>query len=113
MSNSPEPYLRFRHSEELQEKTIELLDTLEQTEDPKQYRDALGDLVLELTNAGLDYYFIKPLKLAEVGFMTQQTANLGMAGAQRVMGPMIRRIIRGMDKNQVLIICGYIRQLMH
>lgn len=113
MSDSPQPHLRFLHSEELREKTIEVLDKLEQTEDPTQCRDALGDLVVELTHTGLDYFFIKPLELAKVGFIPRQSANLGMTGARKVMGTMIRRIIGGMDKDQLLIISGYIRQLMH
>ena len=113
MSDNPKPHLRFLHSEELRKKTIEVLERLEQTEDPTQYRDALGDLVVELTNTGMDYFFIKPLELAKVGIVTQKSANLGMAGTRRVIGPIIRRIIGGMDKSQLLIICGYIRQLMH
>jgi hypothetical protein len=86
--------------------------TLEQAEDPTTYRDALGDLVVELTDAGMDYYFLKPLQLAEAGFVVQQSANLGMAGALRIIGSVIRNIISYMDKTQLLTICGYIRQLM-
>ena len=113
MSDPPMPSIRFLHSEELREKTIELLDMLEQTDNPKQYRGALGDLVVELTNTGLDYFFVKPLELAKVGFVTRKSANLGMGGVKRLMGSTIRRIIGGMDKDQLLIICGFIRQLMH
>jgi hypothetical protein len=113
MRKSPKkPSLRFFYSEELHAKTLKLLDALEQAEDPKKYRDALGDFVVELTDAGMDYYFLKPLQLAEVGFVVQQSANLGMAGALRIIGSVIRNIISYMDKTQLLTICGYIRQLM-
>jgi len=44
--------------------------------------------------------------------MVQQTANLGVAGATRIMAPMIRNIIGRLDKDQLLSISGYIRQLM-
>jgi hypothetical protein len=111
MSDTTIPHLRFLLSEELHEKTIEVLNKLEHSDDPMQYRKVLGDLVVELTNAGMDYFFIKPLELAKVGFMTQQSANLGLAAQRRVISPIIRRIISGMDKNQLLIICSYIRQL--
>jgi hypothetical protein len=112
MRKSPKPSLRFFYSEELHAKTLKLLDALEQAEDPTQYRDALGDLVVELTDTGMDYYFLKPLQLAEVGFVIQQSANLGIAGALRIIGSVIRNIIGRLDKNQLLIIGGYIRQLM-
>ena len=115
MRKSPKkkPSLRFFYSEELHVKTLKLLDALEQAEDHTQHRDAMGDLVVELTDAGMDYYFLKPLQLAEVGFVVQQSANLGMAGALRIIGSVIRNIISYMDKTQLLTICGYIRQLMH
>lgn len=113
MNHTPNPYLRFFHSEELRVKTNEVLEALEQSENPIQYRDALGALVVELTSAGMDYFFIKPLELAKVGIITQKSADLGMAGIRRVMGPTIRKVIGGMDKSQLLIICGYIRHLMN
>ncbi|MCC6135035.1 MAG: hypothetical protein LM550_08735 [Candidatus Contendobacter sp.] len=111
-SSAPLPSLRFCYAEALHVKTTRLLETLEQAEDPAKHRSALGDLVVELTSAGLDDYFLKPLQLAKVGFVVQQTANLGVAGATRIMAPMIRNIIGRLDKQQLLIISGYIRQLM-
>jgi hypothetical protein len=112
-SSPPSPSLRFCYAEALHAKALHLLETLEQAEDPTRHRSALGDLVVELTNAGMDYYFLQPLQLAKVGFMVQQTANLGVAGATRIMAPMIRNIIGRLDKDQLLSIGGYIRQLMH
>jgi hypothetical protein len=64
---------------------------------------------VELTNSGMDYYFMKPLKLAKAGFIVQQSANMGMAGTQQVMGSVIRNIIGSMDAPQLLSVCGSIR----
>ncbi len=113
MTASPSPpTLRFCYAEALYTKTTHLLETLEQVEDPTKHRSALGDLVVELTQAGLENYFLKPLQLAKVGFMVQQTANLGVASATRIMAPMIRNIIGRLDGKQLLSISGSIRQLM-
>lgn len=106
------PFLRFYHSEALRKKTLSLLSVIEQTQDAAAHRTALADLVVELTNAGLDYYFMKQLKLAKPGFLVEQSANLGMAGAQQVMGSVIRQVIGRMDSTQLLSVCGSIRQLM-
>ena len=89
-----------------------MLESLEQANDPTDYRGALGDLIVELTNTGLDYFFTKPLELAKVGLITRQSASVGMAGTRKVIGAIIRRIIGGMDKKQLLIISGFIRHLM-
>lgn len=111
-ASSQQPALRFCYATELHAKTLHLLETLEQAEDPTQHRSALGDLVVELTKAGLDDYFLKPLQLAKVGFVVQQTANLAIAGANRIMSPMIRTIIGRLDQAQLRTIGDYIRQLM-
>jgi hypothetical protein len=106
------PFLRFYHTESLRAKTLAALHDLERAEDGTLYREALADIVVELTDSGMDYYFLKPLELAKAGFIVQQTANLGMAGTTRLLGTVIRNIIGGMDERQLLVICGYIRQLM-
>lgn len=106
------PFLRFRHSEALRKKTLAVIVDVEQAEEPATHRDALADLVVELTNSGLDYYFMKQLKLAKPGFLVEQSANLGMAGTQQVMGTVIRQVIGRMDGPQLLSVCGSIRQLM-
>lgn len=56
---SAKPFLRFYHSAELRAKTDAVLSTLEGARDPAMHRDALANLAVELTNAGLDCYFIK------------------------------------------------------
>jgi len=106
------PFLRFHHSEALRKKTLAVIVDVEQAEDPASHRDALADLVVELTDSGLDYFFIKQLKLARPGFLVEQSASLGMVGTQRVMGTVIRQVIARMDGPQLLSVCGSIRQLM-
>ncbi len=110
--SSAQPSLRFQLSPELYQQTLSVLDTLEQAEDPAEYRDALADLVGTLTNSGLDAYFLEPLKLAKAGFISQQSASLGLAGARQVMGSVIRNIIGRMDGPQLLSVCGSVRTFM-
>jgi hypothetical protein len=111
-SPSTKPSLRFYHSENLRAKTLEVLTTLEKAKDGKQHRNELADIVVELSDSGLDYYFMRPLKLAEVGFLVEQSANFGMSAAKGVFASVIRNIIGRMDNPQLLSICSYIRQLM-
>ncbi|MGP8169893.1 hypothetical protein [Rhodoblastus sp.] len=111
-SAQPKPFLRFYHSESLREKTLSLLSTLEQAEDATKHRDALASLIIELTNSGMEYYFVKPLKLAKPGFIVEQTANLGLAGVQQLMGSVVRQIIGRMDGPQLISVCGSVRHLM-
>ena len=110
--SSAKPFLRFYHSAELRAKTNAVLTTLERARDPTVQRAALANLALELTNAGLDYYFIKPLKLANAGFIVEQSASLGMTGVQQLMGSVIRNIIGRMDGPQLLSVGRSLRLFM-
>jgi len=107
-----QPFLRFYHSESLRAKTLSVLTTIEKSKDGKPNRDALAGIVVELTDSGLDYYFMRSLKLAKVGFFVEQTANLGLGAAKQVFASVIRNIIGRLDNPQLKSVCGTIRQLM-
>lgn len=109
---SAQPFLRFYHSNELRTKTNAVLTTLEGARDPTVHRGTLANLAVELTNAGLDYYFLKPLKFAKAGFVVEQSASLGMTGVQQLMGSVIRNIIARMDGPQLLSVGTSLRQFM-
>jgi hypothetical protein len=106
------PFLRFYYAEGLHKKTLSVLDRLETAQDATAHRDALADVVVELTNSGLDFYFMKPLKDAKAGFVLEQMASLGMKGVQQVLASVIRQIIGRMDSPQLLSVCSSIRQMM-
>jgi hypothetical protein len=108
----PQPSLRFYHSESLRAKTLAVLTTLEKAKDSTKHRDALAGIVVELTDAGMDYYFLKPLKLAKAGFFIEQSAGLGMSATTAVLATVVRNMIGRLDGRQLLTVCGYIRRLM-
>ncbi len=106
-----EPSLRFYHSKALRAKTLAVLSSVEHAKD-LQHRDELSDLVVELTNSGMDYYFLRPLRLAKAGFFVEQSAKVGMAATTRVLASVICSIIGRMDRPQLVTVCSYIRGLM-
>ena len=111
-SAASQPFLRFYHSGDLRTRTLATLAAIEQSAQPTRHRDALADIAVELAHAGMDYYFIKALERADVGFLIQTSASVGMAGGLQVIGTVIRNIIGRMDRRQLLSICGSIRQFM-
>ncbi len=106
------PSLRFYHSVSLRAKTLQVLEAIDAADDAIAHREALADLVLELTEVGLAYYFFKPVQQAKVGFMAEQSTKLGLAGIRRVMGPVARRVIGGMNTDQLQSVSKHIRHLM-
>lgn len=106
-----EPSLRFYHSKALRKRTDTVLSALEAEPEKSQHADAVADLVAELVEAGMDYYFMVPLKQAEVGFLKEQSARLGMAGAVTLINSVSRKFIVRMDSAQLLVVATHIRSL--
>jgi len=105
------PSLRFYHSPALRLQTLALLETLESAQHQASHGPALADLVNDLIDAGMEHYFLRPLKLAEVGFVTEQSARLGMSGAVRLISSVSRKFIERMDQKQLAVIAAHIRSL--
>jgi hypothetical protein len=107
-----QPSLRFYISDDLRTRTLTALASIEHSSQPTRHRDALANIAIELAHAGMDYFFIKQLERANVGFVIQTSASIGMAGVVQLMGTVIRNIIGRMDGRQLLSLCGSIRQFM-
>ena len=106
------PFLRFHHSQKLRKKTIDLLDIIESADNATVHSGQLTDLVLELTDIGMEQFFLESLRDAKVNFVVQQSAAFGLTGVQKVMGAVVRSFIGRMDHRQMLSVCSSIRQFM-
>jgi len=107
------PSLRFYPPKDLHSRLIKVLVQIELASDATVHRTKLSESVSELTGAGLDYYFLQTLKIAKVGFVTTQAANLGIMGVQQVMAPVIRNIVARLEHDQLQTIAKAIRKLLH
>lgn len=106
-----EPSLRFYHSKALRTKTNSVLAGLQAKPDHPRHGEAMAELVSELIEAGMDYYFLKALKQARVGFVAEQSARLGMSGAVKLINSVSRNFIVRMDQAQLLVVASHIRSL--
>ncbi len=106
-----EPSLRFHHSQALRSKTTRVLAALDAAPSRSEHAEALADLVAELVDVGMDYYFLRALQGAEVGFLTEQSARLGLSGAARLINSVSRKFIVRMDAAQLQSVATHIRAL--
>jgi hypothetical protein len=106
------PSLRFTHSPALRTQTLKVLSKIEDDPEPTRHAKALTSLVMSLTEAGMDYYLLKPLRDGKFNFVAQQTASFGISGAVRIMSPIAGSVLGGADAKQLRTISRHIRQLM-
>lgn len=106
-----EPSMRFLYSQDLHERTESVLLALEANPSHSKHGEAVADLTTALIEAGMDYYFLRALKEAKVGFVTEQSARLGMSGAVRLISSISRKYIVRMNETQLLAVASHIRAL--
>ena len=105
------PSLRFFHSEELRIQTLRVLDAIDTTPDHPKHGQTLADLVSDLVDAGMDYYFLRALNAANVGFVAEQSAKLGMSGAVKLISSVSRKYLERMEPQQLQIVAQHLRTL--
>jgi hypothetical protein len=108
----PKPTLRFTHSTVLRAQTLKVLAAIDHDADPTLHAEALSSLVTALTAAGMEFYFLKPVKDAKLSFVARQNASLGISGAVRVMSPIVRSVLSGANGKQLRVVSKHIRALM-
>lgn len=106
-----EPSLRFHHSKALRSRSDAVLNALEKSPTDDHHGAAVADLVASLVEAGMDYYFLRALQQAKVGFIKEQSARLGISGATQLINSVSRKFIVSMDSQQLLAVAAHMRSL--
>ena len=108
----PTTRLAFPLSEELRQQTLETLATLRESSDRKRHIPMLGDLISDLTEAGLEYYFVHSLKKAGVGLIGVSTAKLGIASTAKGIPVVITKVVGLMSNEQLRAVADFIEEAL-
>ena len=102
----------FRISPELMEQAQAALRAVREDPSDEDRLGALVEVILELTDRGMDFYYMEPLRRAQVGAITASAARLGLAAASRGIPAIIRRVVSSLDEEQVLSIAGFVDEIL-
>jgi hypothetical protein len=108
----PVTRLSFPLSEELRRQTLETLAKLRESSDRRRHLPLLGDLISDLTEAGLEYYFVHSLEKAGVGIIGVSTAKLGIASTSKGIPVVITKVVRLMSDDQLLAVADFIEEAL-
>lgn len=93
---------------DLHRRADELIEDVRTSTERQQHVPDLVDLISELMEAGLESCFMEPLKDAGVGFVGRSTARVGLTSAKKGVTVVVRRILSGMTKDQLLYVAEFI-----
>lgn len=103
--------MRFFYDGDLHVRALQLFDDIENQPDQHHQGEALASLVTDLIQAGMEHYFIRGLKQANMGFVAEQSAKLGVSGAVTLLSSVCRKYIVRMDHPQRLAVAQHMRAL--
>jgi len=105
-------FAAFPLETKLEQRVYTFIDEIRETEDPIAYRKELSELVRLLTDAGLEYYFWKPVELTGLGAVTQKMIRVGLNSGKKTLHLIANKVIKGFTEEQLLTIAGFLESLL-
>ena len=90
----------------------EVVAALRENPADREVASDLIDLVLDLTDTGLAYFFLHPLELVGVSAIRRKGVEVALGTAGRVLPSVVRSTVRSMDENQLLQLADFIEQMV-
>ena len=106
--SEPTIRLSFPLSPDLRKQTLETIAALRESSDRRQHIPLLSDLISDLTEAGLEYYFVHSLEKAGVGVIGVSTAKLGIASTAKGLPVVVNKVVGLMSDDQLSAVADFI-----
>lgn len=102
----------FEISRELRGRVLQAVEEVRREPNDKANVGKLVDVVIELTDCGLEYFFLYSLEQAAVGLVTRKGVELALGAAGRTLPPVVRRTVRSLSEEQLLQIADFVEHIL-
>lgn len=75
--------------------------------------DQLFDLIVELTDAGLDFFFLEPLRRLNAGSMMMGMAKVGISSMLKGSKMVVHKVLKKLDDRSLGAILDFIEEIIH
>ncbi|HSM51837.1 MAG TPA: hypothetical protein VLA75_10585 [Thermoanaerobaculia bacterium] len=107
-----EPHLVAAVDPELARAARELARRIGAAERPRELRREGAEMVLRLTEAGLAAFYLRPVETLGLGALANGTVAVGLRSAQAGIGLFVRRLVDGLDDEQLRGMASAIEHLL-
>lgn len=105
-------WVAFEIPGELRLRAESIVERLRSDPDKKQHAPELVEVVVEMTDRGLHYYFLHPLEEARVGSMTRKAVELAIGTAGRTLPMVIRKTVGSLGDEQLSSLADFLDHIM-
>ena len=109
---APGATLRGRIPRDLAVDAAGLIGRIRAAADPTALRPEGIELVMRLTAAGLDHFFLRAVRELGLGRMAETTTRLGLKTAHGGIGMFVRRLAGGLDGDQMLRLAEIVEEMI-
>ena len=102
----------FTISPDLRRRIEAVVAAIREADEPRGHLGDLTETVVEMTDTGLDFYFLHPLERIGAGRMARGTAKVGVAAARRGLPTVVRRVLATLSDDQLLDLVDYIDEIL-
>ena len=75
--------------------------------------DKLYDLIVELTEAGLDFFFLEPLRRLRASSMLMGMARMGIGSMLKGSKMVIHKVLKKLDDRSLAAVLDFIEEIIH
>lgn len=103
-------YLGFPIPKEIEAKLYTVLEKVKSEEKKSKYAMDIYDVVVDLSDAGLDYFFMKPLEEAKIGRIKLRAIAFAIKTGKKGILSVGKGIIKAMNDEQISVIVRLLEQ---
>ncbi len=78
----------------------------------KEAIDKLYELIVELTESGLDFFFLEPLRRLKAGTMMMSMARMGIGSMLKGSKMVIHKVLKKLDDRSLTNILDFIEEII-
>ena len=75
--------------------------------------DQLFDLIVELTDAGLDFFFLEPLRRLNASSMMMGMARVGTSSMLKGSKMVVHKVLKKLDDRSLAAMLDFIAEIIH
>lgn len=100
--------------EELRTRALYTVEELrERGKADKEAVDKLYNLIIDMTEAGLDFFFLEPLRRLKASSMMLGMARVGISSMLKGSKMIIHKVIKKLDDRSLASILDFIEEIIH
>lgn len=106
-------FLVFALNDDLYNRARNLLSTVREDTQRKNYMQGVIDALCDLVVEGVKYYYAEPTRLVNFGGLTKKTADVSISQVQKGIQSLIKKLVSELGHSQLVELSHHIEFMLH